>query len=79
MSRERYTTRTNFNLRQVERQGGGHCLSLGRMKRGKLGSVVDRVTHDESYRTTMAQLQAWQATRDGPLEVARVIRSVLRA
>ena len=68
----------NFNLRQVERHGGGCCLSLRSLKREKLRSAVDRVTRDESYRSAMIRLQAWQAARDGPFEVACAIRSLLR-
>jgi UDP:flavonoid glycosyltransferase YjiC (YdhE family) len=67
----------NFNLRQVERHGGGCCLSLRSLKREKLRSAVDRVTRDESYRSAMIRLQAWQAARDGPFEVACAIRSLL--
>jgi UDP:flavonoid glycosyltransferase YjiC (YdhE family) len=68
----------NFNLRQVERHGGGYCLSLRSLKRGKLRGAVDCVARDASYRTAMARLQAWQAARDGPLEVACAIRSLLQ-
>ncbi|UCC71653.1 MAG: hypothetical protein JSV86_14885 [Gemmatimonadota bacterium] len=67
----------NFNLRQVERHGGGLCMSLRSLRRGKLRSAVDRVLGDPSYRASMSRLQTWQAARDGPLEAARAIRSLL--
>lgn len=67
----------NFNLRLVERHGGGRCLSLRSLKRGKLQAAVEQVLGDPSYRATMRQLQTWQAARDGPLEVARAIRSLV--
>ncbi len=67
----------NFNLRLVERHGGGRCLSLRSLKRGKLRGAVERVLGDASYRTAMGRLKAWQAARDGPLEAARAVRSLV--
>jgi UDP:flavonoid glycosyltransferase YjiC (YdhE family) len=67
----------NFNLRLVERHGAGRCLSLRSLKREKLRAAVEQVLGDPSYRAAMRRLQTWQAARDGPLEVARVIRSLV--
>jgi UDP:flavonoid glycosyltransferase YjiC (YdhE family) len=61
----------NFNLRLVERHGAGLCRSLRSLARGRLRDAIDTVLGDPAYKTAMAQLKGWQATRDGPLEVAR--------
>lgn len=67
----------NFNLGLVERHGAGRCLSLRSLKRRKLRGAVERVLGDASYRAAMGRLKAWQAARDGPLEAARAIRSLV--
>ncbi|MFO7894651.1 MAG: glycosyltransferase [Longimicrobiales bacterium] len=64
----------NFNLRQVERHGAGRTLSLRALERGELRTALTEVLEDPSYAEAMGRLQAWQAGRDGPTEVARVIR-----
>ena len=61
----------NFNIKQVERQGAGICLSLQNLKRDRLASTIERVLHDRSYKTNMEKLQAYQERRDGPLEAAK--------
>ena len=67
----------NFNLRQIERHGAGRCLSLRRLKRGGLRRAVEEVIGDGGHRSAMSRLQAWQAARDGPLEAAKAVRSLL--
>jgi UDP:flavonoid glycosyltransferase YjiC (YdhE family) len=62
-----------FNVRQVERHGAGRCLSLRELKKGKLRAAIQDVLGDPRYRTAMGKLQGFQAARNGPCEVARVI------
>jgi UDP:flavonoid glycosyltransferase YjiC (YdhE family) len=63
----------NTNLRLVERQGAGLCLSLRDLKRGKLRTAIEKLLRASSYRKSMARLQGWQASRDGEVEAARAI------
>lgn len=63
----------NFNLRLVERHGGGLCLSLRGLARGRLPAAIAAVLGDPAYKVAMQRLQRWQAARDGPLEVARTL------
>lgn len=67
----------NFNLRQVERNGGGRTLSIRDLRRGRLRGLLAEVLEDPSYSQAMSRLQALQATRDGPREVARAIRRLV--
>jgi len=63
----------NFNIMQVERHGAGLCMSLRNLKKGRLRPEIERVLNDKNYKTNMKRLQAFQETRDGPLEAARHI------
>jgi UDP:flavonoid glycosyltransferase YjiC (YdhE family) len=67
----------NFNLRQVERHGAGRCLSLQWLKRAGLRRTVEEILGDGGHQSAMSRLQAWQAARDGPLEAAKAVRSLL--
>ena len=63
----------NFNLRLVEQHGAGLSFSLRSLARGHLPDAIVAVLEDPAYKTAMRRLQQWQAARDGPLEVARVL------
>lgn len=66
----------NFNLRLVERHGGGLCLSLRALACGRLPGAIAGVLGDPVYQMAMQRLQRWQAARDGPLEVARTLMNL---
>ncbi len=68
----------NFNIMQVERHGGGLCMSLRNLKKGKLRPAIVRVLNDRSYKTNMKKLQAFQETRDGPLEAAKCVIELIQ-
>lgn len=63
----------NFNIMQVERHGAGLCMSLRTLRKGRLESAIESVLSDDKYRENMKRLQAFQHTRDGPLEAAKSI------
>jgi UDP:flavonoid glycosyltransferase YjiC (YdhE family) len=67
----------NFNLRLVEGHGGGRTMSLWKLKKGRLRDVIEEVPDNPECRAAMAQLKAFQATRDGPAEVARILSEQL--
>ncbi|MEJ2312519.1 MAG: glycosyltransferase [Gemmatimonadales bacterium] len=66
----------NFNLRLVERHGGGLCLPLRDLARGRLRAAISGVLGDPAYKVAMQKLQRWQAARDGPYEVARTLMNL---
>ena len=51
-------------------------MALRNLRKGKLCVAIERVLGDGSYKTNMKKLQAYQETRDGPLEAARSIIEV---
>ncbi len=63
----------NFNIMQVEWHGAGLCMSIRNLKKGRLGPAIERMLKDAMYKMNMQKLQAFQATRNGPLEAARCI------
>jgi len=67
----------NFNIKQVERHGAGVCLSLSSLRKGRLEHAINHVLNDETYKINMKKLQAFQATRDGPLEAARSVMALI--
>ncbi len=67
----------NFNIMQVERHGAGLCMSLRNLRKGKLGPAIERILNDENYRNSMRKLQAFQETRDGPLEAAQCVLELI--
>jgi UDP:flavonoid glycosyltransferase YjiC (YdhE family) len=69
----------NFNIMQVERHGAALCMSLRNLRKGRLGPAIERVLNDESYMINMKKLQAFQETRDGPLEAAKSIIALVEA
>ena len=66
-----------FNVKQVERNGAGRCLSLRDFKKGKLRATIQDLLGDPSYRAAMGKLQRLQAGRNGPCEMARAIRQLV--
>jgi UDP:flavonoid glycosyltransferase YjiC (YdhE family) len=67
----------NFNLKQVERHGAGFCLSLRSLRKGNLRGSMNQILNDDRYKKSMEQLQAWQSSRDGALEVAKAVRELI--
>ena len=66
----------NFNLRLVERHGGGLCLPLRGLARERLRAAIAGVLGNPAYEVAMQKLQRWQAARDGPYEVARTLMNL---
>lgn len=69
----------NFNLYQVQKHGGGRCMSLFDLRRGKLKKVITEILNDPAYKQSMNQLKTWQSTKDGAMETARFVESLIRA
>jgi UDP:flavonoid glycosyltransferase YjiC (YdhE family) len=67
----------NFNLKQVERHGAGLCLSLKSLRKGHLEDSINQILNDSKYKKSMEQLKAWQSRRDGALEVAKIVKSLI--
>ena len=61
---------------QAERHGVERRLLLRTFRKGKLRVTVEEVLGHSSYRTAMRRLQRFQATRHGPLELAKAIRQL---
>ena len=67
----------NFNLKQVERHGAGLCLSRRSLRRGLLAHAICQVLARGSFRESAQRLQKWQSSRDGPLEVAKIVSALI--
>lgn len=67
----------NFNLKQMERHGAGLCLSRRSLRRGFLTSAINKVLGQKSFRESAQRLQKWQSSRDGPLEVAKIVSTLV--
>jgi UDP:flavonoid glycosyltransferase YjiC (YdhE family) len=67
----------NFNLYQVQKLGGGICMSLFDLRRGKLRKVIQQILADPSFKESMTRLKELQAGKDGPMETARFVKRLI--
>lgn len=67
----------NFNLFQVQKHGGGRCMSLFDLRRGKLKNVIREILDDPSFKESMVRLKELQAGKDGAMETARFVKKLI--
>lgn len=67
----------NFNLKLVERHGGGICLSRRNLYKGMLKHSIEKILKDSSYKKSMEKLRLWQSRRDGASETAGIISNLI--
>jgi len=67
----------NFNLYQVQKHGGGRCMSLYDLRRGKLKKVIEEILNDPAYKKSINQLKIWQSGKDGAMETARFVKKLI--
>jgi len=68
----------NFNLMQIQRHGGGICMSLYDLRRGKLEKEIRNVLRHPEFKSSMKKLMKWQSRRDGALETAKLTKQLLK-
>lgn len=67
----------NLNLMLVQNHGGGICMSLFDLRRGKLKSAIKKIIQNPDFTLAAKKMQCWQARKDGPAEVARFVESLV--
>ncbi len=65
-----------FNLKMIERHGAGIWLSPGFLKKGDLRAQIEKVLTNNSFKTNMQRLQAFQNRADGAENAAIALQEL---
>ncbi len=68
----------DFNLRLVEKHGGGICLSLKKLKSKTFRKDIEKILFDKSFKLKMQRLQEIQGRYDGPENSAGVLQKMAK-
>ncbi len=68
----------NLNLQLIENHGAGFNLPFSALKNNQLQTCIQQILTEYNYKENMQKLQAWQASYDGPQNVALALRELAK-